>query len=146
PDQLLGPGLIQVAGAERLRVTRAELEDVPDLDRRLDSDWRPVDGVARRHRAHVDAFVLEVPPRLDAPDMRVGAVGPGDIAAGRDRSVEQHRYVRADGADEPRGAQPPLHLIGTGRPEVGPQRVAKLDLVDAVIAAHDHELHRVVVD
>ena len=50
PDQLAAPGLVQVGGAERLGVAGPELEDVADLDRRLDPDRAAVDGVAGQRR------------------------------------------------------------------------------------------------
>ena len=55
-DQLRLPVLVEIGGAERLRVPRPELEDVPDLDRRLDPDRAPCDRVALEHGADVRAL------------------------------------------------------------------------------------------
>src|SRR5919201_3913794 len=65
PDELLVPVLVQVGGAERLGIAGAELEDVPDLDRRLDSDGRPAGArVTGLHGADVRPRGLEVAPRF----------------------------------------------------------------------------------
>src|SRR5579884_1795803 len=61
PDQLLGAALVQVGRAERLGVAGPELEDVADLDRRLDPDRAAVDGVPGDHRSHVGDLETEVP-------------------------------------------------------------------------------------
>ena len=125
---------------ERLRVAGAELEDVADLDRRLDPDRVPVDRVARHHAAHVDGLEAEVAPRLDAAQVRVGRVGPRDVAAARDRPVHEDRRVRAHRADVAGGPDLPRELLLARRPERGAaERVAELDVVDLVVAAHEHQ-------
>ena len=139
PDQLLAAALVEVRRAERLRESRAELEDVADLDRRLDRDLVAVDRVAGFDGAHVAALEGEVAPRLDAAQVVVGLVRADDVAAVLHGVVEQHRDVRADRADEARRADPVADLLVVGGPERGAERVGELDLVDAMVAAHEHE-------
>ena len=50
PDRLLAAALVEVGRAERLRVARAELEDVRDLDRGLDRDRLAADACRRPAR------------------------------------------------------------------------------------------------
>ena len=78
-DRVLLAVLVEVGGAERLPVAGAELEDVADLDRRLDLDRAAVGrGVAGHDRAHVELLELEVAARLDTAQVGVRLVGPGD--------------------------------------------------------------------
>src|ERR1019366_1409024 len=65
PDQPGLARLVQIVGPERLRITRPELEDVADLDRRLDPHDAAVDRVARPDQPHVDRLIGEVAARLD---------------------------------------------------------------------------------
>src|ERR687897_95492 len=67
PDRLGLPRLVEIGRAERLRVARAELEDVADLDRRLDADRVAVDHVAGLDAAHVASLEREVAAGVDAP-------------------------------------------------------------------------------
>ncbi len=55
------------------------------------------DGVAGADRAHVDLAEREVAPRDDAAQVRVGAVGAGDVAAFADRAARARRRVGAGG-------------------------------------------------
>ena len=72
-DRPLRPVLVEVGGAERLRVAGAELEDVADLDRRLDLDRAAAGGgVAGLDRAHVELLELEVAAGLDPAQVGVG--------------------------------------------------------------------------
>ncbi len=140
PDQLLVPVLVEVRRAERLGVARTELEDVADLDRRLDADRLAVDGVALLDAADVDDLELEVAPELHAAQVTVGTVGARDPAPAAllgDRPVQQHRHRRADGTDEAGRPDIALDLLWPGRPEGRSERVRELDVVDAVIAAQD---------
>ena len=78
--------------------------------------------------------------------MGVRLVGADDVAAVADAGVEQDRHLRAHRADVPGRPEPRRHLVGMGGAELGPERARELDLVDPMIAADDHELHRVAVD
>src|SRR5690606_26153282 len=78
PDRVLGAVLVEVARAERLGVTRPELEDVADLDRRLDPDRAAVGAaVASGDVADVAPVDVEVAARLDAAQVAALLVGPG---------------------------------------------------------------------
>src|SRR4029450_1876079 len=69
-DRVLLPRLVEVGGSQGLRVARAELEDVADLDRRLDPDRSPERAaVAGLDDAHVGEERLEVAAGLDAPNV-----------------------------------------------------------------------------
>src|SRR5207249_305352 len=63
PDQLLLARLVQIRRVERLRVAGPQLEDVADLDRRLDPNLAAVDMVARLDAAKVGLLEAEVAPR-----------------------------------------------------------------------------------
>ncbi len=140
---------VQVRGAERDRIAEPELEDVPDLDRRLDPDRGAVDRVARLHRADVDGLEAEIATGLDAAQVQVGPVRAGDVVragAGRYPLVEQDwQPMVADGADRARRAEALLDLrLRRGAVRLG-ERESELDLVHAVIAAEHHELHLAAV-
>ncbi len=141
-DRPLLAGLVQVVGAERLRVPGPQLEDVPDLDRGHDLDRiaarRAISGV---DHADVDLLALEVAPGANPPQVSIGLVRAADEGVALDRLVDQHRHLRSDRADESRRAELLCDLLGLGRPEVGAEGVPELDLVQAVIAAHEHEHH-----
>ena len=111
-DRLLLAVLVEVGGAERLRVAGAELEDVADLDRRLDLDRAAAGGgVAGLDRAHVELLELEVAAGLDAAQVGVGLVGAGDEALAGDRRVLEDRHLGADRADEADRADLGLDLL-----------------------------------
>ena len=71
-------------------------------------------------------------------------VGPG--AVGGHRGVEQDRQLGADRPDVAGRAEALLDLVGAGGAEGLAERVLELDLVDAVVAADDHQLHGALVD
>src|SRR5205085_4751549 len=72
--------LVEVCGAQRLRVAGAELEDVADLDRALDLDRVPARrDIARLDRADIELLVGEVAPGAHADQVRVGLVGTGEV-------------------------------------------------------------------
>ncbi len=136
--------LVEVAGAQRLRVARAQLEDVAHLDRRLDRDRRPVRaGVALLHPPDVAPAGVEVAAGLHAAQVQVVLVAARDEAMQAAQGfVGEHLHRRADRADEAGlGLEDRAHLLGLGGPGRGAQRVLKLDLVEAVVAAHQHQ-HR----
>ena len=88
----------------------------------------------------------EVAARLDAAQVRVGLVGAGDVAVAVQRRVHQDRDVGADRADVARRADPVRELRLVRGPEALAERVAELDVVDAVVAAHEHEPQLVLAD
>ena len=99
------------------------------------------------HGADVDALVREVAAGLDA---RAGA----RRARWRRRHSRRRRRRRRAGSASARPpgrcsraarASPPSRRGGRGGSRV-PSAVPQLDLVDAMVAADDHELHRVAVD
>ena len=106
----------------------------------------PGDRVAVDHGPDVDRIEREVAARLDSAEVQVDLVGAGHIAARSDRLVEQDRQIGPDRADEPRRPEPRRHLVRVRGAELAAQRERELDLVDAVIAAHHDDLHRVAVD
>src|SRR5207247_659652 len=90
-DRALSPAIVEIVGAERLRVARAELEDVPDLDRRLDPD-RAADraSIALLDHSDVDEGRPEVPPGLDPAQVLSLAVGAGHVHALLQRGIGDH--------------------------------------------------------
>src|SRR4029453_497326 len=85
-ERLLGPVLVEERRSERRRVLRLELEDVADLDRRLEEKPPPANGagVALPRGAKVGETGLEVAPGLDATEGEAGAVpGPDRLAPPR---------------------------------------------------------------
>ena len=92
--------------------------------------------VARLDVAYVGFLEIEVAPGLDADQVRVGLVRAGEVARALDRRVLDHRHVGADRADEARGPELLGDLLDVGWAEIGSERVAELDLVEAVVAAH----------
>ncbi len=109
-------------------------------------DRRAADGVAGDDLANVDGRVGEVAARGDPLQMgvrpvRAGDVHPAEIAGEGDRGVEQDLHLCADRADIARRPEPRLDLVGAGGAERLAERVLQLDLVDAVVAAHDHQPH-----
>src|ERR671914_1065763 len=142
PDQLLLALLVEVAGAERLGVAGAELEDVAHLDRRLDLDRRAVRaGVPLLHAPHVAPARLEVAARLHAAQVHVVLIAAGDepVKAAQ-RLVGEHLDGRAERPDEAGlGLEDRPHLLGLGRPRGRAEGVLQLDLVEAVVAPHQHQ-------
>ena len=135
-DRPLLAVVVEVGGAERLRVAGAELEDVADLDRGLDLDRVAAgDRSPGLDRADVELLEGEVAAGLDADQVRVGPVGAGEVAAALDRGVLDHGHLGADRADEPGRPELGLDLLGGRLAEVGAERVRELDLVQAVVAA-----------
>ena len=88
-DRLLDAVLVQVPGAERLRVAGAELEDVADLDRRLEAEPAAANRarVALLRLPDVGELGLVVTARLDAAEVPAGAVRAGDELALAERLV-----------------------------------------------------------
>src|SRR5580693_3207644 len=82
-ERLLDPVLVEEGRLERERVARSELEDVADLDRRLEGELTPAKDAAviGRRDAQVGETGLEVPPELDAAQVPAGAVRAGDELA-----------------------------------------------------------------
>src|SRR5437763_16510829 len=104
-----------------LGVAQPELEDVPDLDRRLDPDRGAVHGVTVDDGPHVDRVVAEIAARLDPLQVQVGLVRPGHVWAGRDPAIEQDRQIRPHGPDEAWRTEPLLDLVRMRGPEVAPK-------------------------
>ena len=73
-------------------------------------------------------------------------MAPDDVGAVGDAGVEQDRHLRAHRADVAGRPESRRHLVGMRGAEVLTERRAQLDLVDPMVAADDHELHRVAVD
>ena len=130
PDRLLGALLVEVARAERLRVARAELEDVADLDRRLDRDRvaadevAGLDGCARRPRSKAKSRPGSTPRRCVSGAVGADHVGPrrrrprraaparcaptGPMKPGRARSARSISSARRRRATAPRARSPSL--------------------------------------
>ena len=98
PDQLRLAGLVQIRRAERLGVAGAELEDVPDLDRRLDPDRGAVDRVAGDSTSRTSTLSnAKSRPGLDAAQVeRRAGWRRRRSRPGVDGLVEQDRHLRAD--------------------------------------------------
>jgi len=68
------------------------------------------------------------------------AIGACDVDAVLERGIGDHRDARTNRADEPgRGSEPFPDLFLARRPECGSEHVLELDLVQAVVAAHERE-------
>ena len=146
-DRPLGAGLVEVGRPERDRVAGAELEDVADLDRGLDLDRAAARrDVARLDDPDVHLLELEVAAGLDPAQVRVGPVRAGDVGAGDDRRVLDDLDLGSDRAEEPDRADLGLDLLASGGPEIGAERVAELDLVEAMVAADQDDHHAASVD
>ena len=146
-DRPLLAVLVEVGGAERLRVAGAELEDVADLDRRLDLDRAAAGGrVAGLDRAHVHLVGLEVAGGVDAAQVGVGLVGAADVGVAGDRRVHDDRQPGADRPDVADRPELGLDLLGLGLAEVGAHPVAQLDLVEPVVAAQEDEHQAAALD
>ena len=96
------------------------------------------------HRAHVDPFGGEVALGLDALQVGVRSVGARHQAAQpAQRLVADHPDGVADRPDEPGlGAEELAHLGLLRQARRSAQSVLELDLVEAVVAADEHQ-HRV---
>ena len=85
-------------------------------------------------------------PGLDAAQVRVGLVGAGDVGIAVQRGVHQDRDSGPDRADVARRADLLRELDLLRGPEGDAERVAELDVVDAVVAADQHEPQLVLAD
>ena len=90
------------------------------------------------------------PPARPAPRIRsrgpadpdqvgVGLVRAAEVALALDRGVLDHRHVGADRADEPRRPDLGLDLLRRRLADIGAERGSELDLVQAVVAADEHQ-------
>ncbi len=146
PDRLLASLLVEVTGSERLGVAEPELEDVADLDRRLDRQRRPADRVPGLDGPYVDRPKGKVPSGPDAAQVGVRTVRPRHVAAlargglqGGLVEEDLHLSVEAHRADVADRSEVPGDLLRPGRARLRAQGVRELDLVDAVIPAHEYQ-------
>src|SRR5207237_9090021 len=134
------PVLVEERRAERLREPRAELEDVADLERDLESQRAAAVGaaVALAHLADVGEARLVVPPRLDAAQVPAVAVRAGHELplaqglVGDDLDGDADRPERAAA-----GAERAPDLVLLGGPKHALQRRLELHVVEPVVAAHE---------
>ena len=147
-DRVLLAVGVQVARAERLRVARSELEDVADLDRRLDLDgvagWRR--GCRLDARPDVDLFESEVASGPDADQVHIRLVGAGEVPAALDCRVLEHGQLGADRPDEPGRAELGLDLVGRGLAESAPRAFRSLISLRRVVAADERQDHSTALD
>jgi hypothetical protein len=96
----------------------------------------------------IAAPCVSVSPGLHAAQVHVGLVGPRHHAVqAAQRLVGHHVDLRADRPDEPGlGAEAVAHLLGLRRPRGRAERVLELDLVERVVAAHQHQHRPAVLD
>src|SRR5947207_8826674 len=89
---LLLPVLVQIRGAERLGVPRAELEDIPDLDDALDGERLAALGAAftRKRDLEVGPVAREILPRRDTDQVETVAVGADDVGPAPERLVRDN--------------------------------------------------------
>src|SRR5205823_14894090 len=120
-ERLLGPVLVEEGRSERRGVLGLELEDVTDLDRRLEEEPPPANGagVALLRGPEVGETRLVVAPGLDPAEVEAGAVRTRDVLALVESLVGNHLAVEADRTDRPRvGAEHLLDLLLGRRPEI----------------------------
>ena len=141
---VLVPGVVLVAGVERLAVLGADLEDVADLDAPVDRERRPAAGARIAGR---DADQLHppvdghVPPDDRVAHMTVGLVGAGDPAViGVDRRVGdddvERRVVRAEVAAGQLGVGGEVVVVEEPHP-VGGEGAGEGELVDVPVAGDE---------
>ena len=82
---------------------------------------------------------LKSRPGVDPDQVLVGAVGAAEVALALDRRVLDHRHVRADRADEPGRASRSAISSAVAWRNLLAERVRELDLVQAMVAAHERE-------
>ncbi len=95
-------------------------------------------------RAHVDLAEGEVAAGHDAAQVVVGAVGAGDVAARAEPAAPASSRISTSapaptGPMKPGGPSARLDLLARAWRGAAPSAFAELDLVDAVVAAHEHE-------
>jgi hypothetical protein len=142
PDQLLVALLVEIGGAERLRVASPELEDVADLDRGLDPDLLPRRiGVAGLDRTDVRPLRVEVTAGLHARDVLVRFIGARDQPLETLQGlVRDNRHARPERADEARDRpEVPLHLVLLRGAEVLAESVPQLYVVQTMVPAREDE-------
>src|SRR4029079_17940762 len=126
----------------RRRVDSAELEDVPDLDRRLEPQRAAATrtGVTLAREADVRESSVEVPPVLHAAQVVAGAVRAGDELPGPERLVEHDGAIELD-RPERAGVRAECRpdLVDVGRPDIRPEDCGELAFVEAVVASHECE-------
>src|SRR5207249_3695037 len=113
--------LVEKRRVERLGVVRLELEDVAELDRRLELERAAALGaaVAFARLAQVGEARLEVTARLNPAEVVVVAVRADDILALLERFVGDHLDRGADRADRAaRRAERGPDLLFLGGPEI----------------------------
>ena len=106
----------------------------------------PGADVAGLDRAQVHLLEGEVAARLHPAQVGVGLVGAGDVGVAVDRRVLDHRQLGADRAEEAGRAELGGDLVLARLAEGRAERVAQLDLVEAVVAADEDEDHPALLD
>src|SRR5579863_9147501 len=147
-ERLLLAALVEEARAERDRVTGSELEDVADLDRRLEAERTAADraAVAFLRLADVGEAGLEVAAVLDAAEVPPAAVRAGDELAVAERLVGDHLALEPDRPERAGvGAERGADLLDGRRAHGLVDRGEELRLLEPVVAAHEREDHRAVV-
>ena len=123
-------------------VPRAELEDVPDLDRRREAE-RSAAARARvslARLADVRDARLEVAPVLDAAQVEAVPVRARDVLAVGERLVEDDLAREADRPEVARvGAERRADLVLGRRPDSRAEHADELRLFEPVVAAHERE-------
>src|SRR6476659_4647964 len=117
-ERLLLAVLVDERRLERRGVTRAELEDVADLDRRRERERATAvrAGVALARGAQVGEARLEVAPGLGAAQVPAVAVRTGDVLPLAQRLVRDNRPLESDGAERAAGrAERGSDLVVRGR-------------------------------
>src|SRR5438067_11970980 len=99
-QRLLAPVLVEERRLQRLRVLRPEVEDVADLDRRLEPERAAAFGtaVALDRLADVRETRRVVPTRLDPEQVPAVPVRARDELALAERVVREDLAAEADGA------------------------------------------------
>src|SRR5262245_21471089 len=146
-ERLLLAVLVEERRAERLGVARPELEDVPDLDRGLETQPAAAvgAGVALARLAQVGEAPLEVASVLDPAEVPAGPVGARDELALAERLVHDDLAGEADGADRAGiGAEASTDLLLGRGARVRAERGCELGLLQAVVAADQGEDERPV--
>src|SRR5262245_60351533 len=147
-ERFLPPAFIEERRLEAGAVLGGEVEDVPDLDRRLERERAATlrAAIALERLAEVGERGLVVAPGLDAAEMEAVSVRAGDELALVQCQIGEHLALEADRAKRTaRRTEGGTDLLVGRRPGTGLQRREELRLRQPVVAANQRQHDATVV-